>query len=268
VFFVGHGVFPYTNPDNNVILLIKWKISSIYITLLDGITIPVNNRVMCPWSWDMKDINPAEYFEKLLDPNLLQANLLLAALFTLSYEFVEDRIVDGILEFYCMTIELAKVDRRSDDYQRYKSEVLSLDKKPVFASLLWLENSNAISRDDIEAFENIRAHRNEIVHELIDYISDPSKQIRLQLLTNLIDLFEKIQKWWAIAVWIPCDPYYDNKDVDPTDVEPMSVSLLKNILTIALGEEEERGQMLREFRDFVKAHTNKRHGSQQAGPVR
>jgi hypothetical protein len=40
--FIGHDVFPYTIPYNNLILCIKQNISSIYITLLDGITIPLN----------------------------------------------------------------------------------------------------------------------------------------------------------------------------------------------------------------------------------
>ena len=59
--------------------------------------------------------------------------------------------------------------------EQYKKDVLSKNKSRVYASLLWLKELGAIDQADIDNFDEIREHRNELAHNPLSFIADADK---------------------------------------------------------------------------------------------
>jgi len=75
--------------------------------------------------------------------------------------------------------------------ENYKTKVLSLNKSPLYASLEWLKGMNVIVDEDIEEFNKIKNCRNEIAHEIANFISKGSKIDPLPLFSKMIDLLQE-----------------------------------------------------------------------------
>jgi len=88
--------------------------------------------------------------EKLLDllnPEVFKTNLLFTSLFIAYFENTTDYIIDQPRSFFINGFDPEKGDLISPDY---KTNVLSLDKKPINASLKWFQSLDAINSTDIE----------------------------------------------------------------------------------------------------------------------
>jgi hypothetical protein len=55
--------------------------------------------------------------------------------------------------------------------ERYKIEVLAFSKSKLYASLLWLKRMETIKQADIDIFDSIRQHRNEVAHEPMKFLA-------------------------------------------------------------------------------------------------
>lgn len=126
--------------------------------------------------------------------------------------------------------------------EKYKTEVLSLNSSPLYASLQWLQNMEIISKNDVNEFEEIKKCRNEIAHEFINFLSTSPTIDPLPLFPRTIALLSKIEKWWIVNVEIPTDPDLVGSDVGENSVIPGPIMTLQLLTDIALGSEEESKQ--------------------------
>lgn len=109
----------------------------------------------------------------------------------------------------------------------------------MYASLKWLKNMDAIDAADIDIFNEIKVFRNELVHEIVDYISkNPEKDI-LPLISKITDLLDKIEGWWILNVEIPTDPDLYDKEIDEQGIMPGPIMAIRLLIDISLGTEEE-----------------------------
>lgn len=129
----------------------------------------------------------------------------------------------------------------------YKTEVLSKSKSPLYASLLWFKDIGAIEEEDIEIFNAIKKHRNEVTHELIGFVSDSKKEFDTEQFKNLIDLLSKIEKWWLINFEIAINPDMMPEDANIDEVIPGPIWTLQLMLDISLGGEPEEGYYYNAF---------------------
>lgn len=154
-------------------------------------------------------MNHQQKMLELLNPELFRANLLLCSVFIAYFENTIDYLIDTPKNFFCTGFD-ENGDIISSDY---KSKVLSLDKKPVNASLNWFKNLGAINDSDLKTFDLLRRYRNKLSHELMKILLEEGLQTELYTdnLGKLFDFRIKLEKWW---IW--------NFELDLSDFENAS----------------------------------------------
>lgn len=154
---------------------------------------------------------------ELLNPEIFKTNLILSSIFIAYFENSTDYIIDQPRSFFCNGFDIEKGDIIDPEY---KIKVLSLDKKPINASLLWFKELGAINDDDIETFEILRRYRNKLSHELSKILFEEGIESSLYS-ENLAKLFElriKIEKWWFFFFEIEFIDIDTTEDLNPKDV--------------------------------------------------
>jgi len=174
-------------------------------------------------------------WERFLNPEILRTNLIVSSLFITAFEMLKDSIIGRIRDFFIDGFN-------GNDWiinENYKTKVLILNKSPLYASLEWLKSINAIDEEDVVAFNKIKDCRNEIAHEITNFISKGPKIDPLPLFPNMIDLLHKIEKWWILNVEIPTNPDFDGQEIDEEGIVPGRIMTIRLLADIALGSEEE-----------------------------
>lgn len=131
----------------------------------------------------------------LLNPDIFKTSLQFSSLFIAYFENTTDYIIDQPRSFFTIGSNSEKGDLISPDY---KTKVLSLDKKPINASLKWFQINEAISTSDIEIFDDLRRYRNKLSHELTKILLDEGLDVKVysENLDKLFTLRIKLEKWW------------------------------------------------------------------------
>lgn len=183
-------------------------------------------------------------WEKLLNPAVLRANLIHTSLFIAAFEMFKARVIEKPETFFSTGFDQNGVIV-SD---KYKSQVLSRSKSELYASLLWLKEMKAIEDSDMESFDAIRQHRNELAHELLEFLSDAKREVDIGKFEDLVGLLTKIEKWWFVNFELAIDPEIMPEGADVDDVIPGPMLILKLMLDIALGSEPEEGYYYNAYR--------------------
>ncbi|MBI2784635.1 MAG: hypothetical protein HYX64_11345 [Gammaproteobacteria bacterium] len=172
-------------------------------------------------------------WEKFLHPETLRGNLIAIALFISAFEMFKDRVIEKPETFFSNGFDQNGliVD------EKYKTEVLSKSKSRLYASLLWFKEMEAIDDKDIESFDIIRKYRNEVTHELTDFLSNANRNLDPTAFQRLIALLSKIEKWWLINFEMAINPEMLPDSVNVDDVIPGPIWSLQLMLDIALGNE-------------------------------
>lgn len=123
----------------------------------------------------------------------------------------------------------------------YKKEVLSKSKYTDEATLLWFKESGAIDDSDIEKYHKIRKYRNELTHNMIEFLTLHNREFDENILNDLIDLYNKIEKWWFKYFELSVQPEILPVGADPDEVIPGPMLTIRLMLEIALGTEPTEG---------------------------
>jgi hypothetical protein len=183
-------------------------------------------------------------WETFLNPASLRSNLTVASVYIAAFEVLKTGIVDRIKTFYTNGFD-QNGPRVSAEYQ---SSVLSKNRSPVYASLEWLKESNAISDADIECFERVKRLRNELAHALTRMLFQGLPAEVAERLSEMIWLLDKIERWWIVNFEIPINPDLADKEIDEAQVIPGPIMGMRLLLDIALGSEEESKRYFDEFK--------------------
>jgi hypothetical protein len=182
-------------------------------------------------------------WENFLNPASLRANLIVASIYIAAYEILKDAIVDRIRDFF--TNGFDESGWRLDP--KYQSQVLSTNRSPVYASLAWLKERDAIDDADLVTFERVKELRNKLAHGLKGILYEGPPADFAERLSEMITLLDKIERWWIVNVEIATDPDLHDKEIDETMVIPGPTMWLRLLLDIALGSEEESKKYIDEF---------------------
>ena len=109
-----------------------------------------------------------DFWNNILDENILKTNVNFAAMFVLNYECLKDYVINQIREFYSDHIKFEGDRPIYEESKAYKDEVRSLDQNIENASLKWFIQSDAISQSDYDTYQKIRERRNDI--RLLGYL--------------------------------------------------------------------------------------------------
>lgn len=175
-------------------------------------------------------------WKNILDENILKFNVNFAAIFVLNYECLKDYVINQIRDFYSDE----KWD--GDNYifeetVEYKKEVRALDKNIEDSSLKWFIQSEAITADVFEKYQIIRKRRNDITHELLKNLNDGFTEKDAKLFADMLEIYNKIDKWWINEVEIPIAGDEIPDDYDRNSVCGGQAMILSIINSIVLGNQ-------------------------------
>ena len=183
---------------------------------------------------------------KLLNPDELRSNLILAAIFLTAYEFLAQALIEPLKSFFADGFD-------SDGLilgEEYRTNVASLHKMPFFASALWFRNAGALTDSDIERFKAIRDHRNFIAHNVPAVLGSIDSDVRIDLLDSIVQMVSKIDMWWIREIEIPTRPEFDSvneSQIDAENVFSMRMALLGLLREVAGGNDESLRRLYEEF---------------------
>ncbi|KPV54443.1 hypothetical protein SE17_03730 [Kouleothrix aurantiaca] len=170
--------------------------------------------------------------EKLLTPDTLKRNLIVASLYLSAYEILKGAVIDQPKSFF--------TDFTSEGFEpgkKYKDEVRSLHKDEFQASCLWHLRNDIITQAEFDEIQVLRRHRNEIAHELASFLIDIDKEVNIHYLRAILRLLTKIDRWWIMSFELPINPDCDEVEVNEEDVKSGRMVLLDVIIQSALESE-------------------------------
>jgi hypothetical protein len=170
---------------------------------------------------------------KFLNPEALRGNLIVASIFLAAYERLRTSVIDRIRAFFTHGFD----ENGPIVSEEYKSDVLTLDKSPLRASLFWLQKMSAIDETDIARVDRVREHRNELAHDLPRFIATADAEINIHLLEVIYDLVAKIDRWWVREVEIPTNPDFDGQEVNDSDIQSGNMLFIQMMIQIATGKD-------------------------------
>lgn len=180
--------------------------------------------------------DPGGYRERLvakLQPDRMRATMAFAGLYQLTHEMIKQIVLDKVRDFFCLgAIGLGDV-MSTEEREQYRGEVLQLAPKNVFrASLLWLIEMDAITKEQADRLDEVYAHRHDLAHELMKYIVDPDYEPDVELLADAISILRDLHRFWILVeLGIGSFDHVENiEDVDPEEIVPLSMMVLQQCL--------------------------------------
>ena len=193
-----------------------------------------------------------EPWEKLTNPELLRNSLMSASVYLSAYEMCRDFIVSKPKDFF--------TDYCGEDGEKlrdeYGEDVLCHSKSPLKASLKWFENLGAIDLNDIALFDAAREHRNDIAHNLPNYISDPDFSVNQKIFNSLLTVTHKIGVYWVVNFEMALNPGYSGQEVNENEIKIGTLLMIDMTMQIAFGEEPEEGYYYKQMKRRA-AHNKK-----------
>lgn len=184
-----------------------------------------------------------ESWERFLNPVALRTNLVVASIYLAAFELLNESIVERIRDFFFRGFDEAGIQTAPE----YRTDVLSKNRSPVYASLQWLKELGAIDDGDFTSFDRAKKCRNTIAHEMTRMMSEGLPSDWPDCFEGMVSLLDKVEKWWIIYFEIPTNPDFDGKEIDESEIIPGRIAGLRMMLDIALGSEEESRFYLGEF---------------------
>ena len=122
-----------------------------------------------------------------------------------------------------------------------------------------MKRMEVIDDNDISLFYKARSHRNKIAHETITFLLGSSNQVDEDILSKLIQLVEKVEKWWIINFEIPTSPEFDSLDPNEIDYEgiiPGQIIAISLLIDMAFGDNLAQQKYRDAFKKLAKRWNN------------
>ncbi|WP_127119151.1 hypothetical protein [Thiomicrospira sp. S5] len=188
-------------------------------------------------------------WERTLHPETLKTNIITASIFSMAFEMLKSSIIEKIESFFTDGFD----ENGMTVSPEYKEKVLSLNRSPLYASLKWLQDMDAIDSKDLEKFEHIKNCRNTLTHEMLKFASSGVDFDVGEAFDEMVKLLRKIEIWWFENIEMSIAPENYPKDLDSEQVIPGPLWNLQMLIDIALGPEEEA----RKYYDLFVANADK-----------
>jgi hypothetical protein len=174
-------------------------------------------------------------WERTLHPETLKTNIITASIFSMAFEMLKSSIIEKIESFFIDGFD----ENGTIVSSEYKEKVLSLNRSPLYASLKWLQDMDAVDDKDIERFEHIKKCRNTLAHEMLTFASSGVDFDVAEAFGEMIALLRKIEIWWIENFEMAINPEAYPENLDLEQVIPGPVWSLQMLIDVALGPEED-----------------------------
>ncbi len=175
--------------------------------------------------------NTADQWERFLDPDVVRPSLFLATMFITTFEILKDTIVDDICAFYTNGFD----EHGPIIEPEYQTKVLSKNKSPLYASLQWLRECDAINDEDLDTFEQLKKIRNLLAHQLFAVVTGQVESGHEAQFDSLVALLRKIGVWWVVNFEVPINSDFDGQEIDEEGIVPGAVLSLQMLIQVASG---------------------------------
>ena len=145
--------------------------------------------------------DPKGYEERLLAklrPARVRSTLAFTGLFQLTHEMLKSMVLDDVKSFYGYTNLDGDVrwfpEGGNVEYQR---QVLNLHPNRFTASLLWLQEMDALTADQAARLDAIYDHRHDLTHELAKYLVDPNLEPDFDLFIEALKTLKALSRFWT-----------------------------------------------------------------------
>jgi len=177
---------------------------------------------------------PPEY-EKFFDPKRLRQNLLLGALYLATFEMLRTIIINDLISFFAFGDH--DQDGKPLRTERYRAELAKHDFKQhrdeYKAACLWLKDIEAVDDEEYARLLEIRAHRNQIAHELPAVLLDAKLEVNVELLVKARNFIHKLDRWWFENVEMDINPDLQGKTLDELDFVSGRMAVIDHVIGIA-----------------------------------
>ena len=202
----------------------------------------------------MEPLRDPSVLEFKLLPESVALSLMRAATMLTGWEFIHSNIVRAVKDFFMVGFD--KEEYHYDD--GYERDVLSKvgNGSTIFdASTAWLVEMEALTQDDVSLLREIRAHRNDIAHEMAKYLVDPGQDVSVDLLLRARGIIQRLGQFWG-QIDVDTNPRFDDQDVAPEDIHSGQLLLFDYVLslvTVPSGADQEDRQESPGWRDVLKS---------------
>jgi len=172
-------------------------------------------------------------WEDLLTPSVMQERLVSASLFITAFEMLKESIIGRLKDFYCIGFTADGITT-SPDYER---KVLSLNKSPLYASLRWLTDAEAVDQKDVDVFEQLKQLRNSLAHELPEIVLTGKDVALMDNMQALMNLMRKIEVWWVVNVEIATNPDFAGTEINPDEITPGPILMMQIMFEVLSGND-------------------------------
>jgi len=184
-------------------------------------------------------------WEDFLNPDIVRPYLIATSVYIFAFQILKDSIIGRIRDFFCNGFN----DKSEIIDSKYQTEVLSLNKSPVYASLEWLTAMKAIDQNDVEIFNKIKKCRNALAHDSSHLTAGTGlPQDFDNNFRNMVLLLRKIEVWWIVNVEIAINEDYAGQEVDENGIIPGPLLSLQILCDVALGSDEQSKFYFEQFK--------------------
>jgi hypothetical protein len=184
-------------------------------------------------------------WEDFLNPDIVRPYLIVTSVYIFAFQILKDSIIGRIRDFFCNGFN----EKGEIIDSKYQTEVLGLNKSPVYASLEWLKSMKAIEQNDVEIFERIKKCRNTLAHDFSHLTTGTGlPQDFDNNFRNMVSLLRKIEVWWIMNVELAVNPDYDGQEIDESGIIPGPLMSLQILCDVALGSDEQSKFYLEQFK--------------------
>lgn len=174
----------------------------------------------------------------------IRSFLITASLYITAFELLKDSIAKRIEDFFLVGTKCRNHDRQKEydeEMRPYREKHKDKKDKKTYASLDWLIHVRAISEADIQKYDDVRSFRNEIAHEMLNFMSvktaENLEKMNQHFIT-MLELLRKIETYWILNVEIPCNPDFDGKEISAEDVFPGPSLAMEMLMKEAFAQSE------------------------------
>lgn len=165
---------------------------------------------------------------KQLHPDVVMRSLLRASLFLTAFQILKSEIVDRVKDFY-----LVGFDQAGPTYSSgYADSVLSLEKHRFEASCRWVVGKGALTGEDVNDIQSIRAMRNRVAHSLADLMLQPSFAVDSAILDRQREYVAKLGCFWG-GIEASTDADLCGLDIDFDGIRSVNSVLLDYIMQVS-----------------------------------
>lgn len=182
-------------------------------------------------------------WEDFLNPEILRTKLISASIYLAAFEILKASIIERIETFFTDGFGPQGIILSPE----HETEVKSRHKSKVRASLEWLQEQEAISAEDIKAFDEIRESRNEVAHQIPKLLGGESSINFAHQFERMVALLRKIEVWWIVNFELAINPDFRDTEIDAEGIIPGPLLTLQLMLEIALSDPDKASYYYDEF---------------------